>query len=80
MHWVLTKMGSIMTFYGPIGEWGVSNYFFWRELELVLPRNISRADVSRGAPLKTFPNRKKSDPPIHTREIKILDVLLGLQR
>jgi len=28
-------------------KWGVSNYFFWGGLEFLLPRHVSRGDVSR---------------------------------
>jgi hypothetical protein len=31
----------------PIRKWGVSNYFFGTDWELLLPRHISRADFSR---------------------------------
>jgi hypothetical protein len=29
----------------PVRKWGVSSYFFWGDLELLLPRYVSKVDA-----------------------------------
>jgi hypothetical protein len=58
----------------PTRKWGLAVASFGGNLELLLPRLVSRADVPRekvlkgeDVPLETLPNGKKSAPPIRTQ-------------